>query len=73
MQVYGATGKGNDQVRFEFAVSALAPDIKVIAPWREWDLMSRTVLTAFAGKARHSHFERCQALQHGRQHDAHKL
>ena len=47
---HGSTGKGNDQVRFEFAVSALAPDIKVIAPWREWDLMSRTALTAFAEK-----------------------
>ena len=47
---HGATGKGNDQVRFEFAVSALAPDLKVIAPWREWDLMSRTALTAFAAK-----------------------
>ena len=37
-------------MRFEFAVSALAPDLKVIAPWREWDLMSRTALTAFAAK-----------------------
>ena len=45
---HGATGKGNDQVRFEFAVNALAPDLRVIAPWREWDLMSRTALTAFA-------------------------
>ena len=45
---HGATGKGNDQVRFEFAIRALAPDIKVIAPWREWDLMSRTALNAFA-------------------------
>lgn len=45
---HGATGKGNDQVRFEFAVKALAPDIKVIAPWREWNLMSRTALNAFA-------------------------
>lgn len=45
---HGATGKGNDQVRFEFAVNALAPDLKVIAPWREWDLMSRTALNAFA-------------------------
>ncbi|MCY7339739.1 MAG: argininosuccinate synthase, partial [Sphingomonas bacterium] len=35
---HGATGKGNDQVRFELGVAALAPDIKVIAPWREWDL-----------------------------------
>lgn len=47
---HGATGKGNDQVRFEFAVNALAPEIEVIAPWREWDLMSRTALTAFAEK-----------------------
>ena len=47
---HGATGKGNDQVRFEFAVNALAPDLKVVAPWREWDLMSRTALTAFAEK-----------------------
>lgn len=47
---HGATGKGNDQVRFEFAAGALAPEIKVIAPWREWDLMSRTALTAFAEK-----------------------
>ncbi len=45
---HGATGKGNDQVRFEFSVNALAPDIQVIAPWREWDLMSRTALNAFA-------------------------
>ena len=47
---HGATGKGNDQVRFEFSAKALAPDIRVIAPWREWDLMSRTALTAFAEK-----------------------
>ncbi len=47
---HGATGKGNDQVRFEFAAAALAPDLKVIAPWREWDLMSRTVLNEFAEK-----------------------
>ncbi len=39
---HGATGKGNDQVRFELAYYALKPDIKVIAPWREWDLTSRT-------------------------------
>jgi argininosuccinate synthase len=38
---HGATGKGNDQVRFELAVKALAPDLKVIAPWREWDIRSR--------------------------------
>lgn len=45
---HGATGKGNDQVRFELAINALAPDIRIIAPWREWDLMSRTALTEFA-------------------------
>jgi argininosuccinate synthase len=45
---HGATGKGNDQVRFELAYYALAPDIKVIAPWREWDLGSRTRLLDYA-------------------------
>ncbi len=45
---HGATGKGNDQVRFELGYYALAPDIKVIAPWREWDLGSRESLIAFA-------------------------
>ncbi len=45
---HGATGKGNDQVRFELGVAALAPDIRVIAPWREWDLTSRTRLLEFA-------------------------
>lgn len=45
---HGATGKGNDQVRFELGYYALQPDIKVIAPWREWDLNSRTKLIAFA-------------------------
>ncbi|RYH04200.1 argininosuccinate synthase [Salipiger sp. IMCC34102] len=45
---HGATGKGNDQVRFEIAAYALNPDIKVIAPWREWDLTSRTKLLEFA-------------------------
>jgi argininosuccinate synthase len=47
---HGATGKGNDQVRFELAYYALNPDIKVIAPWREWDLASRTRLIDFAEK-----------------------
>jgi argininosuccinate synthase len=47
---HGATGKGNDQVRFELAYYALNPDIKVIAPWREWDLTSRTKLIEFAEK-----------------------
>ncbi len=45
---HGATGKGNDQVRFELAAYALNPEIKVIAPWREWDLSSRTKLLEFA-------------------------
>src|ERR1700726_4043244 len=45
---HGATGKGNDQVRFELSYYALAPDIKVIAPWREWDLSSRTRLLDYA-------------------------
>jgi len=45
---HGATGKGNDQVRFELGYYALAPDIKVIAPWREWDLTSRTRLIEYA-------------------------
>ena len=47
---HGATGKGNDQVRFELAYYALKPDVTVIAPWREWDLTSRTKLIEFAEK-----------------------
>ncbi len=47
---HGATGKGNDQVRFELGAYALAPDIKVIAPWREWDLLSREKLMAYAAE-----------------------
>ena len=47
---HGATGKGNDQVRFELGAYALKPDIKVIAPWREWDLTSRQTLLAYAEK-----------------------
>lgn len=47
---HGATGKGNDQVRFELSYLAIDPDIKIIAPWREWDLNSRTALMAFAEK-----------------------
>jgi argininosuccinate synthase len=45
---HGATGKGNDQVRFELAAYALMPQVKVIAPWREWDLLSREKLLAYA-------------------------
>ena len=47
---HGATGKGNDQVRFELTAYALKPDIKVIAPWREWDLSSREKLLKYAGQ-----------------------
>src|SRR5690606_8960070 len=47
---HGATGKGNDQVRFELTANALAPNLKVIAPWREWDLRSRTALLDYAEK-----------------------
>ncbi len=47
---HGATGKGNDQVRFELAIKALAPQITVIAPWREWDFTSRTDLIEYAKK-----------------------
>ena len=47
---HGATGKGNDQVRFELGAYALSPDIKVIAPWREWDLNSRQKLLDYAEK-----------------------
>ena len=47
---HGATGKGNDQVRFELGYYALRPDIKIIAPWREWDLNSRTRLIDYAEK-----------------------
>jgi argininosuccinate synthase len=45
---HGATGKGNDQVRFELGAYALMPDVRVIAPWREWDLLSRDKLLAYA-------------------------
>jgi len=48
---HGATGKGNDQVRFELGAYALKPDVKIIAPWREWDLTSRDTLLAYAEKA----------------------
>ncbi len=49
---HGATGKGNDQVRFELGAYALNPDIRVIAPWREWDLNSREALMAFCERQR---------------------
>jgi argininosuccinate synthase len=47
---HGATGKGNDQVRFELGAYALMPNVKIIAPWREWDLLSREKLLAYAEK-----------------------
>lgn len=47
---HGATGKGNDQVRFELTVKALAPDLKIIAPWREWDIKSREQAIDYANK-----------------------
>jgi argininosuccinate synthase len=49
---HGATGKGNDQVRFELGAYALMPNVKIIAPWREWDLLSREKLLAYADKHR---------------------
>ena len=45
---HGATGKGNDQVRFELAAYAIRPDIRIIAPWREWDFQGRSDLMAYA-------------------------
>ncbi len=48
--VHGATGKGNDQVRFELVYKALAPGLKIIAPWREWDIKSRSQAVAYAKK-----------------------
>src|SRR5476651_1994430 len=47
---HGATGKGNDQVRFELGAYALMPNVRIIAPWREWDLLSREKLLAYADK-----------------------
>lgn len=47
---HGATGKGNDQMRFELAYKALAPDLRIVAPWREWDLAGRKELMAYAQK-----------------------
>ena len=71
---HGATGKGNDQVRFELGAYALNPDIRIIAPWREWDLHSREQLLTYAADARHPHRAQEQqrvALLHGREPAAH--
>mgnify|MGYP000287840397 CR=1 FL=1 len=62
---HGATGKGNDQVRFELSVKALAPNIKLIAPWREWELRSREQEIAYAEKTWYSNRYRKQNLFHG--------
>ena len=72
---HGATGKGNDQVRFELGAYALKPGVKVIAPWREWDLLSREKLMDYA-EARHPDRAPRQeevAVLHGRQPAAHLL
>ena len=74
---HGATGKGNDQVRFELGAYALNPDIKVIAPWREWDLLSREKLLAYAEKhgipVEMKHKQGGSPYSHGRQPAAHQL
>ena len=62
---HGATGRGNDQVRFELTFASLDPDIKVIAPWREWELKSRADLIAYARKHRIPiHRDQIETLQH---------
>ena len=63
---HGATGKGNDQVRFELGAYALNPDIRVIAPWREWDLNSRESLLAYAEDFRYQVLVVPQPLISGR-------
>ena len=59
---HGATGKGNDQVRFELTYQALAPHLQTIAPWREWDLNSRESLMQYAGQYGIPVPTTCQAL-----------
>ena len=63
---HGATGKGNDQVRFELAAYALDPDIKVIAPWREWDFSSRTDLINLPKRTRSLFPRTSRARRHSR-------
>ena len=72
------TGKGNDQVRFELGAYALMPNVKIIAPWREWDLLSREKLLRYADDARHSRgrqeaHQRRRAVLDGCQPAAHLL
>jgi argininosuccinate synthase len=65
---HGATGKGNDQVRFELTYMALAPGLKIIAPWREWTMRSRRELIEYADRHGISRDrDQSQALQHGPQ------
>ena len=71
---HGATGKGNDQVRFELTFAALAPDLKIIAPWRDWDFKGRTDLINYAkSKGHRGTGQRGQALQHGPQSTPHQF
>ena len=72
---HGATGKGNDQVRFELGAYALKPGVNIIAPWREWDLNSRVKLMAYAATWYRGRFQQGQeiTLFHGRQPAAHLL
>ncbi len=71
---HGATGKGNDQVRFELTYFSLNPHIKVIAPWREWDFKGRQELIDYAHRTRHPGADDARkALQHRPQSLAHQL
>jgi argininosuccinate synthase len=72
---HGATGKGNDQVRFELGAYALKPGVKVIAPWREWDLLSREKLMDYAESTHPDRASRQEevAVLDGRQPAAHLL
>ena len=71
---HGATGKGNDQVRFELTYQALAPDLKIIVPWREWDLQGPGRLRGLRQKARHPGAgDQGEALLQRRQSAAHQL
>ena len=74
---HGATGKGNDQVRFELGAYALKPDVKIIAPWREWDLLSREKAAGLRRDPRHPGGDEARGHQvpllHGRQPAAHLL
>ena len=73
---HGATGKGNDQVRFELGYFAHAPGVQIIAPWREWDLNSRSKTAGLRRRPRHSGGAKARArsaLQHGRESAAYFL